>query len=87
MSHFLNFCALWISAYTGFNALGLHFIVIAGFIGMLGWMVVRVDACKSLIQQQGVLAFIFRLIPIQIFIYSILSGIIYFIAYFIASLI
>jgi len=86
LSNFLYLSAFWISSYTGFNELGLQFIVIAGFFFMLGWMAIRVDYCKRFIQHYGALA-IFRLILSQISIYSILSGIIYFIAYFIASLI
>jgi len=87
LSIFLNTCMFWVAGYTGFNKLDLYFIVIAAFLGMLAWMAVRLDVCMSYHQEHGVLAFIFRLIPTQIFTYSIISGIIYGIAYGIALII
>jgi hypothetical protein len=81
LSNFLNLCGLWVAGYTGFNSLGLHFIVIAALILMIAWMTIRVDVCIRNLREYGKLIFIFKFIPIQIFTYSILSGIIYAIAY------
>ena len=87
LSIFLNTCMVWVAGYTGFNELDWYFIVIAALLGVLAWMAVRVYVWTRVIKDDGVMAFIFKLIPTQIFTYSILSGIIYGIAYGIAQII
>ena len=84
MSMILKLIGLVIAGYAGFNNLHWYVIFISGFIMMLGWLVTRISVCQNLISLKGLPSFLFIFLPQQTIMYSVITGIVYGAAIFIA---
>ena len=71
--------AILIAGYSGYNNLEWYFIIISAITFLIGYGFARLHAFQNILNDDGI-GGILKLISIQIIIYSILSGIIYFIA-------
>ena len=78
---------LAVAAFVGFQNLGWYFILILGAFNMISYTFFESTVTANIIKQHGIFFFIVVYIPQQILMGSVPSAIVYFIAYFIASLI
>ena len=76
MTGFFYTIALLIAGYSGYNNLEWYFVIISAILFSVGWAFDRLGQLPHLLNQVS----IFQLMFNQIIIYSIVAGIIYFIA-------
>ena len=76
MTNIFYTIAILIAGYSGYNNLEWYFIIISAIAFSIGWGFARLGQIPHHIERGSIL----KLMSIQIIIYSILSGIIYFIA-------
>ena len=85
--HIFGIALLAVAAFAGFQNLGWYFTLILGVFNMIRYTFFESTATENIIKQHGIFLFIIAYIPQQIIMGSIPTAIVYFIAYFIASLI
>ena len=68
-----------LAAYAGFNHFQWYFIFISSSIMIIGYFIIRAPQIHSIVTKNGINVML-NVLPLQIIIYSVITGCVYFIS-------